>query len=236
MKSRDAAGNLATSADYQFMTTSPLDLDLVAGYAFDEGSGTTTADYSRNSSTGALFNVAWTKGKYGSALLFNGTDSYVTTPGIGLPAMNAPQTIAFWFNASGKTTSTQPVVSLADEAQQISIQSGFKEAQIGVWQNPGSWLVATVPPSANSWHHSAYSYDGQTHRFYIDGKQVSSSTIAPKVATPTSLQIGRMIGGSGYLKGSLDELRIYRRALTQADIRTLMLQSLAACGKYVADP
>ena len=45
-----------------------------------------------------------------------------------------------------------------------------------------------------------------------------------------------MIGGSGYLKGSLDELRIYRRALTQADIRTLMLQSLAACGKYVADP
>ena len=67
-------------------------------------------------------------------------------------------------------------------------------------------------------------------------KQVSSSTIAPKAATPTSLQIGRMIGGSGYLKGSLDELRIYRRALTQADIRTLMLQSFGSMRQTVADP
>jgi hypothetical protein len=236
VKSKDAAGNLATSADYQFMTTSPLDLDLVAGYAFDEGSGTTTADYSGNSNTGILFNMSWTKGKYGSALRFNGTDGYVTAPGTGLPAMNAPQTIAFWFNTSARTTSTQPVVSLVDEGLHISIQPGFKESQIGVWQNPGNWLVAAVPPSTNLWHHIAHTYDGQTHRLYVDGKQVGNSTIAPTAATPTGLQIGRMIDGSGYFKGSLDELRIYRRALTQADIRSLMLQSFVGVRQTCCGP
>src|SRR5205809_747045 len=138
--SKDAATNLVTSSDFTFKTTTPLNADLVVAYSFDEGAGTTAADYSGNSNTGTLFNASWTTGKYGNALWFNGKNGYVTAPCSGLPAMNAPQTIAYWFTASRRSTSTEPVVSLADDAEQLHIAAAFEDARIGVWPRPGSWL------------------------------------------------------------------------------------------------
>jgi hypothetical protein len=195
----------------------------VAAYPFDERAGDTTADSSGNSHTGTLFNVVRTKGKFGNALSFNGVDSYVTAPALGLPPSNAEQTIAYWISINAETAMVRPVVSLVNEAQQTSVQPGFKDSKIGVWQSPGSWFVAGNAPSAGKWHHVAYTFDGQTHRFYVDGNEVSSSTIVPSPAAPTSLQIGRMIGDSYYFKGTLDELRIYSRALAQAEIQALMM-------------
>ena len=47
--------------------------DLVAAYAFDEGSGPSVADLSGNGNVGALDEASWTSsGKFGSALSFNG--------------------------------------------------------------------------------------------------------------------------------------------------------------------
>jgi len=228
-KSRDAAGNLATSGDFTFTTSSTSatgadttsNLGPVVAYGFDEGTGTTTADSSGNSITGTLLNVSWTTGKFGNALSFNGRNSYVTAPSSGLPGMDAPKTIAYWFTTSAKATSTQPVVTLADDAQQISIQAGFKDSRIGDWQDPGSWLVAANQPS-RTWHYIVYTFDGATHRFYVGGDEKGSSTIRPTAATPNSLQIGRVLDGSGYLSGTVDELRIYSRALSQTEIQSLM--------------
>ena len=53
----------------------------VALYPFSEGAGTTTADLSGMANTGTIAAPAWTPGKYGSALDFNGTTSFVTVPG-----------------------------------------------------------------------------------------------------------------------------------------------------------
>jgi len=222
VKSKDAAGNLATSADFTFKTISPLNVGLVAAYNFDEGAGLTTADYSGNSNTGTLVNASWTKGKAGNALSFNGNNSYATTPGAALPAMNTALSIAYWLSTNSKPTSLQPVVSLGNDVQQMSIQAGYRDSKIGVWQNPGSWLVTSTPPSARAWHHVAYTYDGQIHRLYVDGVEVSTSTITPSAAVSTNLQIGRILNGSDFLKASLDELRVYNRALTAAEIQSLM--------------
>jgi hypothetical protein len=57
---------------------------------------------------------------------------------------------------------------------------------------------------------------------YVDGVEVSTSTIVPTAGAATSLQIGRIAGGSDFLKGNLDELRIYTRALTPVEIQSLM--------------
>ncbi|HKE45066.1 MAG TPA: hypothetical protein VKB41_11075, partial [Steroidobacteraceae bacterium] len=48
--------------------------DLVAAYAFDEGTGTTVVDASGTGNTGTASNTTWTtSGKNGSALVFNGS-------------------------------------------------------------------------------------------------------------------------------------------------------------------
>ena len=51
---------------------------LVAAYAFNEGTGTTVADSSGNGNNGTIANATWTtSGKYGDALVFNGTNARV---------------------------------------------------------------------------------------------------------------------------------------------------------------
>src|SRR5438128_12635332 len=92
---------------------------------------------------------------------------------------------------------------------------------MGVWQEHGSWLVAPNPPS-RTWHYIVCTFYGATKRFYVDGDEKRSSTIRPTAATPTSLQIGRVLDGSDYLRGTVDELRVYSRALSQTEIQSLM--------------
>ena len=51
---------------------------LVAAYSFNEGSGSTVTDLSGNNLTGTIVGATWTtQGKYGNALSFNGSSSYV---------------------------------------------------------------------------------------------------------------------------------------------------------------
>src|SRR5207244_11752742 len=76
-RARDAAGNQTTSAAVTVSVSNTA--GLVAAYGFNEGSGTTVADASGNGNTGTVANTAWsTSGKYGKALSFNGTSSWVT--------------------------------------------------------------------------------------------------------------------------------------------------------------
>src|SRR6185295_20013769 len=74
---RDAAGN--TGAATLTVTYTPAN-SLVAAYAFDEGSGVTSADASGNGNTATLVAApGWVAGQFGSALSFNGTSSYAST-------------------------------------------------------------------------------------------------------------------------------------------------------------
>ena len=77
----DAAGNSTTSAPVQVTVSNTSPSGLVAAYGFDEGAGTTTADQSGHGSTGTLSNAVWSAaGKFGKALSFNGSNSFVSVP------------------------------------------------------------------------------------------------------------------------------------------------------------
>ena len=59
----------------------PPPVGLVAAYSFDEGTGATVGDSSGAGNQGTITSATWTvNGKYGRALTFDGTSSYVTVP------------------------------------------------------------------------------------------------------------------------------------------------------------
>ncbi len=225
VRSRDAAANLAISGDCSFSTTSLPGNNggLVAAYGFDEGTGFRTADATANANTGVLNNATWTaQARFGTALSFNGKNSFVSAGVAGLPGVNQSKTVMCWLYWTSNRGSAQSVVALANGAQHASVQQGFQGSQVGILQFGDTWLVAASLPSSKSWHHFAYTYDGSSNRLYIDGVLVGSSTISPQTASVTSLEIGRWIAGSKYFKGIIDEVRIYNRALGPEEIRTIM--------------
>ncbi len=228
--SKDAAGNAAVSADYAFATTPINDVTagLVAAYGFDEGAGSVTSDYSSNLNTAVLKNVSWSPtAKFGRALSFNGKNSYVSAGVAGLPDIGTPKTIACWVYMNSKPASIQSTVTLANPVQKASVKQGTRTSQAGALRYGDTWLVASALPSVKKWHHFAYVFDGLMNRFYVDGVLASTSTVPSNMAPVTSLDIGRSNPASEYYKGIIDEVRIYNRALSQAEVKSIMTAPIA---------
>lgn len=199
---------------------------LVAAYSFDEGIGLNANDSSGNGHTGVLSGAIWTSaGKFGNALAFNGTSSWVTVNTTSLLNLTTSMTLEAWVFPTA-TTGVRDIV--LKEGSNVDIYNlyarnwrGLPEANVLVG---GANRVAegtTLP--ANGWTHIAGTYDGSMVQLFVNGVQVSSTAIAGTISTSTG---PLRIGGNGlwgeYFQGSIDEVRIYNRPLTQTEIQTDM--------------
>jgi Concanavalin A-like lectin/glucanases superfamily len=206
---------------------------LIATYSFDEGSGLSANDGSGNAHTGVISGATWTiAGKYGSALSFNGTNSWVTvadandldlTTGLTLEAWvfpTAAATATTWRNVLIKERSGGEIYNLyADTDTHVPAAYVVRSA------NPGTPVgvngVAQVP--LNTWTHLAMTYDTATVRLYVNGTLVRSSATTGALLTSTgALRIGGNSVWGEFFQGMIDEVRVYNRALTQAEIQTDM--------------
>jgi hypothetical protein len=84
-------------------------------------------------------------------------------------------------------------------------------------------LNGTAAVPLNTWTHLAVTYDGSTLRMFVNGVQVSSRALTGSMpATSSPLRIGGNSVWGEYYRGLIDEVRIYNRALTGAEIQTDM--------------
>ena len=75
----------------------------------------------------------------------------------------------------------------------------------------------------NAWTHVALTYDGATQRLFVNGTQAATrATTGTIQATDNPLWIGGNSPYGEYFKGLIDEVRVYNRALTQAEIQADM--------------
>ena len=82
--------------------------------------------------------------------------------------------------------------------------------------------------AVNVWTHVAGTYDGTTVRLFINGVQTASVAVSGPIATSTGpLRIGGNSIWGEFFQGRLDEIRIYNRALSQAEIQTDMNTQVA---------
>src|SRR5207302_919194 len=82
-------------------------------------------------------------------------------------------------------------------------------------------LAAPSGLAVNTWTHLAATFDGATVRLYVNGVQVTSQAqTAPLAITTGTLQIGADSYAGENFAGRIDEVRIYNRALTAAEMHT----------------
>ena len=79
----------------------------------------------------------------------------------------------------------------------------------------------------NTWTHLAATYDGATLRLYVNGAEVGNRVITGALLTSTGvLRIGGNSIWGEFFQGRIDEVRIYNRPLTHAEILTDMTASV----------
>jgi len=203
---------------------------LVAAYGFDEGLGSTTADQSGNGNLATLTNATWAgigAGKFGNALSFNGINASLSvadsnsldlTNGMTLEAWVKPNAGSGYRTAIVKEQPGNLVYGLYDNND-----TSRPEAQVTVGGTPRLLSGTAAVATTGVWTHLAATYDGTTLRLYVNGTQVSTLAIAGTILTSASqLKIGGNSIWGEWFTGLIDEVRVYNRALTAAEIQTDM--------------
>jgi hypothetical protein len=205
---------------------STLNNGLVSRWKLDDGNGTTARDaVTATGDDGALSGgTTWTQNgfpgaKYqnGGALTFDGTDGVANLSGKGAPAIDQAHSIALWVNYASVPANTRPFIGLGASGTG-RIKVGFNMGAFGAWKGNGDVLVTAAAPGSG-WHHVAYTFDGTTRRLYVDGAEKNSSTTAGDTGAVAEGHVGSY--GTQHFAGTLDELRLYRRALTAGEVGQL---------------
>lgn len=208
----------------------PGALDPALWLKLDEGAGTSAADSSGYFNHGTLSGPVWTSGRFGGALDFDGVDDLVQVADDPSLDITDEITLASWVKVrsfenwegiitKGITKTSYGLNVWGNQTIRFTVNWGSPAGGVGI----GAWNSRlTITP--DTWHHVAVTYDGQTFRFYIDGVEDSykpSPTVKFGVTDEPLTLGGDLPGADEYLDGSIDDARVYPRALSASEIQTL---------------
>ncbi|MHB8971663.1 MAG: LamG-like jellyroll fold domain-containing protein [Pirellulaceae bacterium] len=208
--------------------------DPVAWWKLDEVSGTTTTD-STGGGTSSLSGCTWTGGKINNGLQFNGVEDAVALRSARLQTISDTFTISFWTCPRAPLTlikeGNSGVAGTSGQRFALLPQHGGDNGDVGTGVSVGtngisvyehatdylpSLLVDDCPLSG--WNHIAVVYRNKQPTLYLNGVYEKAGCKSTKTVHPLF-----DLGGSdyGWYDGTLDEVRVYDRALTDAEIQVL---------------
>jgi len=191
--------------------------------------------------------ASFAAGKVGQAFSFDGSlNSYVAVPTGAFPTQpgNGPFTFETWFQTTtggvvlGQQSGPAYETSVGGWTPAIYIgPDGVLNAQMFYSTNGVTPISSPIVVNDGKWHHVAVTYDGSNEVLYLDGG--SLGTIASLTQAPNGASIIYQLGtgfsqvwpdgnGAWYpFTGLIDEATIYSRALSAAEV-----QSIVAAGTY----
>ncbi len=211
---------------------------LVAHWKMDEGSGISVTDATGNGSDGEVVGpVNWVEGHFGGAFNFNGDGiiSYVgvATPSSKIPVGNDSYTISAWMKSDG-AGGTQGIIGWGNYGNDNQVTAFRLDNSVCDGRNGldlywwGDDLVSCADPINlydGNWHQVLTTYDGSTKKLYVDGSLIGEMTPLNAVhSTPDTSNFAIGLTATAfdeYFNGSLDDVRVYDRALSEQEITAL---------------
>ena len=211
---------------------------LGALWHFDEGTGATTVDSTGHTTAGTLNGPSWvvpSGARFGRALDFDGVDDYVSVPTSSEITPTNAITVEAWIDGDTLTTSFAAVAKrIGSEDVGYALEMNTPGNRICFWVFTDAWRGAcpndpsatdtSTPISTGAWHHIAGTYDGSSVKSYLDCAVQYSLAVTGDIHYGTSgitdLAIGRdpIRSGERFFDGRIDEVRIWKRALTSGEI------------------
>lgn len=209
---------------------------LLAYYPFEEGSGDAVHDCSGNHLDGTFVHQvdggSWATGKHGGAIRVQAPNGCVD---LGAPPKLQPPTltVAMWINVASFPSgiSSGYIVGQSLNADVDGWRIGSRTVDGGgelSWLSSvsgTSYQFGTAAPAVATWHHLAVTFAPKdTLQIFVDGTNTVSQRGYPGIAFSTaSLRIGCRADDANYFAGLIDEVRLYDRVLSAAEITTLAL-------------
>jgi hypothetical protein len=197
------------------------DPNLIGWWKLDEGYGSIAYDWSGHGNNGRLGGDAkWVAGIIDGALDLDGSD-YVVIDGVADDITGTNITLSAWIKMTQGGEGN--VLAANDSASAHPLMFGVAGGNPYVYD--GSAIQ--FPPAVNDgqWHMLTYVRNGSTGYVYVDGVQQGTYTATFDLATVTRWSIGQEWDNatpSNFYNGMVDDVRIYKVPLRQAQIAELM--------------
>ena len=216
------------------------DPDLLLYYDFETGEGSAAIDQSGHSNHGAFMgDPQWATGIFGGALDLDGDGDYLDAgTNETLNTLSDAITVSAWVNIRSVTTTWMGIVMKGETAWRLGVNGDTTGIHWGFTGGARGWQAANSVTELplGEWHHIAGTYDKDAGgTVYVDGV---AETVNPDpdgvAANEQSLLIGENPEATGrFFDGLIDEVRIYNKALTGADIQGMSAFDVTAPGDVV---
>lgn len=226
----------STGTDTLTVTRSAPDVTtgLIAHYKFNDNASPATDSTGLGHSGTLVGTPAYVAGttNMGRALSLNGTTQYVTTLDAANLDFTTAYTLAAWVNPPATLTGSNPLIvknyqgtpgyylyanitSSANCGSVNQIVGGHQPGQAG-----DACTTTTLP--AGTWSHVAVTFDGTNTQLYVNGvaSGLPRTPTAAAAAGTGTLDIGHSSWGE-FLPATVDDVRVYNRALTSTDMAVL---------------
>src|SRR6185295_1188673 len=152
-------------------------------------------------------------------LSFGGVNQYVNLGTPDLPAGSSARSICGWARSNTTAAGYRWIVAYGSPGTGQAMVLGMNGTTLYGGGYADDLTVAGFWDG--NWHHLALTYDGATARLYADGTERSNGAKTWNLVAGAAY-IGRQINGAGeYWNGLIDDVRVYNRALTAAEIAAL---------------
>ena len=202
---------------------------LVGSWPFDDGFGDMASDASGGGHDGDVYDGEWVKGLFGTALRLNGTGSYVAIPELsGIDGSDA-LTLEAWvyWEGSGRYPNIVTLGRWCPGGVLIFVSDRYCSLRLGRpwhegwrrtrdWKERGLTLVRKI--EFGRWYHLVATFDRPTMTTYVNGKRVGRARWDYPIGYKGEVLIGKWGGNRGH-RGLIDDVRIYNRALTPAEVK-----------------
>jgi hypothetical protein len=214
------------------------------------GTYTSAGTCSTSSASSTWYNGATGKRNYSIAL--DGTDDFITITGLlGLNAnsTNTNVSVSAWANLTTADSAGAEIVSIGDYVNIRAEDNGAGCAVTGVTaafqRTAGDWLglCSDKPIAGTGWHHITFTVDdtNNVQKLYIDGILYDTGTEANSIlwtGQGSNTFIGKHGNGSTTqdFGGKIDDVKVYKYALTAAQVKTIYNEGVARYGPTTGAP
>jgi hypothetical protein len=212
--------------------------DLIGYWKLDDATGSTIANDLTGRNDGTLVDLdpatAWVTGRAAGGLAVEGGGFVNVASSPSIDSITDQVTISGWGYLDGTimdyaTIASREEGSTIEQHYHISVNSRGEVPAMWIKTADGNWLLqGPKAVTRQTWFHIAGTYDGMTARLYVDGQEMMSQGIGGRFTADTTPFI---LGGNGNgmgdanvterFPGSIDEIMLYRRALSAAEIAQL---------------
>ena len=215
----------AASQGAEDLAAANVDSSLMAWWKLDGANSGAAIDYSGWERHGILRgSPRWVPGCLAGALQVDGVDDCVET---SYAEDLSTWTVSTWVQSPASPAATWesgPVHREANYQLNWNHRNARFRGAAGI-RIGDTWYPASFGAlSANTWYHLAATFDGTALRAYVNGTLITTNSAAQGVAAsePATLTLGRHACWGNFFHGLIDDVRIYRRALTADEIQGLV--------------